>query len=208
MTPGRSTNCSSNYHIRPRSQKVSFYHGIYNKEKHTMKPEPPLPRLPAISTLIEHDPFIARMREHHQSMVRRAYELFKESGFKYVHDLEVWQRAVFEMLREVPLTVTENDDGISIRAEVPGFTGEDVEVKVDRHRVFIAGRQEKASASEDERNETVCAERNTKEFYREYLLPAEIDPEKVTANLKNGVLEISLSKCVQSTKVKVLSMTA
>jgi HSP20 family molecular chaperone IbpA len=173
-----------------------------------MKSESPLPRLPAISTLIENDPFFARIREHHQSIVRHAYELFKESGFKNVHDLAVWQRAVFEMLKEVPLKVTETDDGISIRAEVPGFTEESVEVKVDRHRVLIGGRQEKASISEDEKNETVCAERSTKEFYSESLLPAEIDPEKVTAELKNGVLEIRLPKCVQSTKVKVLRMTA
>jgi HSP20 family molecular chaperone IbpA len=148
------------------------------------------------------------MREHHQSIVGRAYELFKETGFKDAHDLEVWQRAVFEMLKEVPLKLTETDDEISIRAEVPGFTGEDVEVKVDRQRVFIGGRQEKASISEDEKDESACVERNTKEFYSEYLLPAEIDPEKVTAKLMKGVLEISLLKYIRNTKFLVASMSA
>jgi HSP20 family molecular chaperone IbpA len=173
-----------------------------------MNYERPISKLPAISKLIENDPFLARMREHHQSIVRRAYELFKETGFRNTHDLEVWQRAVFEMLREVPVKVTETDDEIRISAEVPGFTEEDVQIKVDRQRLFIGGRQEKASISEDEKDESVCSERSINKFYGEYLLPAEIDLEKATAELKNGVLDIRLPKCVQSTKPLVARMSA
>jgi HSP20 family protein len=173
-----------------------------------MKAETTSARFPVISPLIENDPFCTRMREHQQSIVHRAYELFKDSGFGNRHDLEVWQKSVSELLLQVPIKVTETDYGIRIRAEVLGFTEEDVEVRVDRHRVFIGGRQEKASISEDEKDESVCAERSTKEFYSESLLPADIDPKKVTAELKDGVLEIRLPKSVKSIASTVLCKTA
>ncbi len=161
---------------------------------------------PAISTLIEGDPFVARMQELHESIARRAYEIFKESGFSFGHDLEDWQRAESELLLQVPLKLTETDDAISVRAEMPGFTEKDIEVKVDTHRVFITGKQEKSSESKEDK--TIRSERSSKEVFREYRLPAEIDPEKVTAELKDGVLEIRLPKCVTSKTVMLASKVA
>jgi HSP20 family protein len=150
----------------------------------------------------------ARILEHQQSIVRRAYELFKNTGFGNRHDLEEWQRAVFEMQKEIPVQITEFDDGVSIRAEVPGFSEEEIEVKLDHQRIFIAGRHEKASESEEVKDESACAERNTKEFYSECLLPADIDTQKATAELKDCVLEIRLPKSVESVASKVLGRTA
>lgn len=171
-----------------------------------MKPEIALTTLPAISTLIENDPFFVHMREFNQSIVRCAYELFQESGFMDVRDLEVWQQAVTEMLQQEPLQITETDYGISVSADVPGFTGRDIEVKVDSHRVFITGKHD--NPSESKPDETVYSELRSKEFIRECLLPAEINPAKVTAELKDNVLEIRLPKCVRSTKLLVASKAA
>ncbi len=162
-----------------------------------------LAKVPAISHLVEGDPFVARMQELHESIARRAYEIFKESGFSFGHDLEDWQRAESELLLPVPMKLTETDDAISVRAEVPGLTEKDIELKVDPHRVFITGKQEKSSESKKEK--TVHSERSSKELFREYRLPAEIDPEKVTAELKDGVLEIRLPKCVKTKKVALTS---
>ena len=165
-----------------------------------------LAKVPAISTLVEGDPFVARMQELHESIARRAYEIFKESGFTFGHDLEDWQRAESELFQQVPLKLTETDDAFSMRGELPGFAEKDIEVKVDPHRVFITGKQEKSS--ESKKDKTVRSEQSSKVIFREYRLPAEIDPEKVTAELKGGVLEIHLPKCVKSKKVTLASKAA
>jgi HSP20 family protein len=149
---------------------------------------------------MEDDPFLARVREIQQSIVRRAYDLFKESGFNNRQDLDEWQRVVSELLQEVPLTVAETDEEISVRAELPGFTEDDFEVKVDTNRVLIAGCLDLPTECESEKDETVCAVLGSKEFVREYLLPAPIDPEKATAVLRNGILEIRLAKCAASAR--------
>lgn len=153
-----------------------------------------------ISRLIEGDPFLARVHEVQQSIVRRAYELYKESEFNNRQDLEEWQRVVSELLQQVPLTVTETDDEIRVRAEVPGFTEEDLEVKVDTNRVLIAGSLDLPTRCESEKDETICAALSSKEFVRECLLPGPVDPDKVTAEIKDGLLEIRLAKCAASIK--------
>jgi HSP20 family protein len=113
---------------------------------------------------------------------------------------------VSELLEPVSVEIREADEEISMRAEVPGFTEQEIEVKVDAYRVFIAGKQEDSSESQED--ESVCSERKAKEFLREYRLSAEIDPERVTAELKDGVLDIRLPKCVRSAEVEAESTAA
>jgi HSP20 family protein len=165
-----------------------------------MTPETAVATPAVISRLLEGDPFFAKVQEIQQSIVRRAYDLYKESEFNRRQDLEEWHRIVSELLLEVPLTLTETDDEISVRAEMPGFTEEDFEVKVDTNRVLIAGSLDLPTQCESEKDETICAVLSSKEFVREYLLPAPVDPEKVTAELQDGVLEIRLAKCAGSIK--------
>lgn len=180
---------------------------IGNKEGVSiMNAETAITTLPAISILIENDAFIARMQELHESIGRRAYEIFAENGFNFGHDLEDWQRAESELLQPVSLKLTETDDAISIRGEVPGFTAKEIEVKVDPHRIFISGKQEKSS--ERMKDDATISERSSKEMFRECQLPAEVDPQKVTAELKDGVLEIHLPKCVKRTKALLASKAA
>lgn len=161
---------------------------------------------PLISTLIKDDPFLAHMAELQESIARRAFDLFTWSGFTEGHDLDDWLKAESELLQPVPLAVTETDDEVTIRAEVPGFTEKDVQVKVDAHRVFIAGKREESA--EKKKGKTIYAERRSNEICREFDLPTEIDPEKVTAELKDGVLEISLAKRTPSKVVAITGKAA
>ena len=147
---------------------------------------------PAISTLIKDDPLLARMEELQQSIARRAFELFQLRGFTHGHHREDWLKAESELLQPVPLEVIEKDDQVTVRAEVPGFTEKDLQVKVDARRVCIAGKREESS--EKRQGKTVSAQRISSEICRECDLPAEIDPDKVRAELRDGVLEISLAK--------------
>lgn len=161
---------------------------------------------PAISTLTNDDPLLAHIAELQQSISRRAFELFKSSGFTGGHDIEDWLKAESDLLQPVPLEVTETDDEVTVRAEGPGFTEKDVQVKVDAHRVFISGKREESS--EEKKGKTIYTEHRANEICREFDLSAEIDPEKVTAELKDGVLEIHLAKRVPSKTVAVVGKAA
>lgn len=171
-----------------------------------MKPVAALAKLPPLSTLLRNDPFLERVQQMHDMISRRAYELFEKGGQALGRELEDWFRAESELLQPVPLELSETDDAFKMRAEVPGLNEKEIEIKVDPHRVFIAGKHE--VSSEKKKGKTVHSERSRKEIFREYYLPAEIDPDKVTAELRGGVLEIGLPKLSKTKKIAVTGKAA
>jgi len=167
-----------------------------------MKPVTALTKVPSISSLLKDDPFFERVQEMHELIARRAYELFERSRFSFGRDLDDWFRAESELLHSVPIEVEETEDQFTMRAEVPGFREKDLDIKVDPHRVFITGNREEASEKK-KKGKLICAEQSSERIFREYYLPAEIDPDKVTSELKDGVLELELPKAAQAKKVAV-----
>jgi HSP20 family protein len=90
-----------------------------------------------------------------------------------------------------------------LKAEMPGFKKEDVEVNVYDDAVEISGT---AGWKYDKKGERyICKERACETFYRVIPIPEEIKVEDSNAELKDGVLEINLPKTTpkQSKKVSV-----
>jgi HSP20 family protein len=131
----------------------------------------------------------------------RAFALFERNGKQHGHDLDDWFKAESEFLTPVPLEVGETEDKILVRAKVPGFTEKDLEVVAEPGLLFITGKIDKMV--EDEKKKTVYSEISASEIFRAVTLPVEIDPEKVTAELKNGVLEISMPKVATKKTVAI-----
>lgn len=90
------------------------------------------------------------------------------------------------------VNVSETKDGYFIRAELPGVTADQLDIQVTANSVSIAGerriREEHAAARYHRR------EREAGRFSRVIGLPTEIDPQKVEADLVNGVLTVAVSK--------------
>ena len=86
----------------------------------------PLVRAPGILMLSAGDPFFERAQEINELIARRAHELFESRGFAHGHDREDWLAAISEILLNVPLDITETETGLTIRADVPGFSGQDL----------------------------------------------------------------------------------
>lgn len=97
--------------------------------------------------------------------------------------------------------LSETDNEIKLRAEVPGIEPEKLNIEVGEDTITLSGKTEQ---SEEEKKENYYrAERYVGEFSREFALPCKIDPEKVDAKAKNGVITITLQKQVSEQKKKV-----
>ena len=116
-------------------------------------------------------------------------------------DLEDWLRAESEFLHPVHLDLAESADAVTVRAEVPGFSAKELEVGVEPHRLTISGKRE--TSEEHASKKTIYREHCSNQIYRAIDLPAEVDTSKVTATLKNGVLELSMPKATKVHKVRV-----
>ena len=99
------------------------------------------------------------------------------------------------------IDVAEEGDSIVVRAEIPGCKAEDVEISVYGNTLTISG--EKKLSEEKKEKGYYHVESAYGSFRRELTLPAEVDPEKVSAVCKDGVLSITLPKAVTAKAVKI-----
>jgi HSP20 family protein len=79
-----------------------------------------------------------------------------------------------------------------LKAEMPGFKKEDIEINVQEDSISISA--EVGWSYDKKEQEYVCKERACKSFYRTINLPEEIEVEKVVAELSDGILEVNLPK--------------
>ncbi len=85
----------------------------------------------------------------------------------------------------------DNGDTFEIRAEVPGLSKEDLDIKIQGNYLEMSGTR-KPDAPEGYKSHRV--ERGAFNFTRSFTLPADVDVEKVDATLKDGILTLSLPK--------------
>jgi HSP20 family protein len=88
--------------------------------------------------------------------------------------------------------LAETDDEVVVRAEMPGVDPKDVEINVTGNTLSISG--EKKEEHEDKQRNYHYVERQFGSFQRTVQLPAYVDPDKVEATFKNGVLTVTVAK--------------
>ena len=83
---------------------------------------------------------VKRLHKLHESIARRAYEIFESKGRTPGRDLEDWLQADSEFLHPVHVDVADSEDNLTIRAEVPAsFRAENLMIGVEARRLTIAG---------------------------------------------------------------------
>jgi HSP20 family protein len=123
---------------------------------------------------------------------KRAYELFEWRGRQDGFDREDWINAEREFLRPIPIEITEKAKILQIRAEIPGFSAEELEINLEAQNLTIKGSHDQAAESKEEN--TYCSEFGQRQVFRSIPLPLSVIPERATARLKDGVLEIQAEK--------------
>ncbi len=158
-----------------------------------MKPQQALePKTTEKPIFVEAEKLINRMEEMTRNVAHRAYEFFEARGRQWGMELEDWFRAEAEFMRYVPATLKEDETQFTVQAEVPGFKASEIKISVEPRRLILEGNLEQSSEETSEK--VVFSERRTTQFCRSFNLPAEVEPDKAVANLKDGLLEITLPK--------------
>jgi HSP20 family protein len=142
-----------------------------------------------------------RLEQAYESIEKRAFEIFDNNGRWFGHDLSDWLQAESEILHPLHLEITETNEALSVRAEVPGFTAKELDIHVEGNRLTIAGKHE--SREENKKGKTVYSERCAKEILRSVYLPSDVDGTKVNATLKDGVLYMDLPKAPHMKGVRI-----
>ncbi len=103
------------------------------------------------------------------------------------------------------IDIKDKKDAVIVKAELPGINEEDVDVEIMDNVMTISGqsREEKTEGEEDKGY--FYKESHTGAFSRSFTLPGEVLAEKAAADMKNGILTISVPK-VEPKKAKKIEI--
>ena len=125
------------------------------------------------------------------AIARRANELFEARGRENGHDWEDWFRAKSELLCPVPVSMSESEDRISVRANVGGFDRTELEVSIEPSRITILGKKE-ASDTKAKVGAIEQTGSHPDQILEVVDLAAEVLPERAVVELQAGVLKFEL----------------
>lgn len=97
--------------------------------------------------------------------------------------------------------IREEDNRFLILADLPGIDPDDVEIMMDKGILSIKGERKSEVQEHAERYSRI--ERRYGMFHRRFALPDSADPEGITAQGHNGVLEISIPKRPETTPRRI-----
>ena len=115
---------------------------------------------------------------------RRWMETFEPFGSK-------WPREV-DLERNFRLDVIDRDKEFLVRGELPGVEKDDIEVTIAGDRLTIEAEREFEEV--DEKEEFYRHELGYGKMMRAITLPEGVDPENIHAELKEGILSVTLPK--------------
>lgn len=105
--------------------------------------------------------------------------------------MPVWSDEV-QTLFSPDFDVKETKDAFLFKVDLPGVKKEDVEVQLTDNRLTIAGKR--LEEEEEKTDTTYRSERSFGSFSQVFTLPTGAEPDKVDAELKQGVLTVKVPK--------------
>jgi HSP20 family protein len=119
---------------------------------------------------------------------RRFDRLFDDLG-RQRHDS--WSPAI-DVLRQ--------DGRLTVRADLPGITPEEVKIEVEDGVLTVSGEHEERRSEKDDDGGYVRRERRFGAFSRSIVLPSGVDAQAIKAETRDGVVEVTIPVPSDSTK--------
>lgn len=130
--------------------------------------------------LIKWRPFreLNLMRRDLDRLIDRFFDFDKE-----LFDRDLWAPEI---------DISESDEEYVVKADIPGIDQKDLSVTLSGGNLTIKG--ERREEKEEKKKHFHRIERRYGSFQRTIQIPGEVDENKITANYRDGVLEIHLPK--------------
>ena len=105
------------------------------------------------------------------------------------------EQASQELAMRPPVDIFEDETGVTLLADMPGVSREQLELRVDGDTLVIEGT---AAIPEVGEMELVHGEMLSPHYQRSFTLSRDLDPQKIDAKLSQGVLTLRLHKVEQA----------
>lgn len=115
--------------------------------------------------------------------------------FDLFTDTPVWNA------RTPAVDVREQENEYLMEAELPGLAEKDIELNVEDNILTLSSKKEESK--EEKKNGYLIRERCNYEFARTFVLPKDVDREKIKAEFKNGLLVVNIPKKPETKPQKI-----
>lgn len=97
-----------------------------------------------------------------------------------------------------PVDIYEDGDGLVVKADLPGVARENLDVRVENNLLSIRGRPEHGASGDP-----IYREYELANFFRQFELNDRVDQTKISAELRHGVLTLTLPRAEEAKPRKV-----
>ncbi|HEY7161247.1 MAG TPA: Hsp20/alpha crystallin family protein [Acidobacteriota bacterium] len=92
--------------------------------------------------------------------------------------------------------IHETDQAIVLKADLPGLNPNEVDIRIEDNTLYLKGERKMENETKEENYHRI--ERSYGSFSRSFILPRTVSADKISADYKNGVLNITMPKREES----------
>lgn len=130
-----------------------------------------------------------------------AYKLFAHRGAGEGHALDDWLTAERKVCWP-SAELAENDGKYTLKVALAGFEPNEIDVTATPSEILIKAGHEHRESGGDENEQLRWSEFRSDDVMRRVELPSAVETDKLSASLKNGLLEITAPKAKAKAKAK------
>jgi HSP20 family protein len=147
------------------------------------------------------DDVLAEVEGVQRHIAQRAQEIFRTRGGALGHALEDWMKAERETIWRPALEVRRTANAFVLEAAVAGVDPKQFDLQVTPTELVLSAHVHHADREQE--GEVVLCEFASGPLFRSYRFPAPIDPARVSAEYKNGLLRVTAPLAQPATKVEI-----
>jgi HSP20 family protein len=112
-------------------------------------------------------------------------------------------RNLGSLLRAPEADVMETENEIRVMIEMPGMRPDDIEIGLENNVLTISGEKQEESRQQGDRATWHVSERRYGQFSRSFLLPRDVEHDRIQADFDNGVLTVSIPKSERARRRRI-----
>lgn len=143
-------------------------------------------------------PFDTLRREVERLFDRFDGDLWRTPFRRPIFDVEPFWHREWSLTAVPAVDIAEKDHAYEVTAELPGMDENGIEVTTVNGNLVIKG--EKKEEKEEKKKDYHLSERRYGSFERRFQLPDGVEPDKIAANFKNGILTVTVPKKPEAQK--------
>jgi len=135
-------------------------------------------------------------------ITKRAFEIFDGNGHVFGRDLEDWLQAERELVWKPSIELEEKDNEFFLQIATPGVDPKDIDIEATPEYILV--KAERQHEHKEETGKVHICEFTSGNLFRSVRLPKKIEPDKVKAEFKNGLLTLTAEIAQEEQARKVM----